>query len=423
MTHSAVQFTGMPYVPGSTRGFLQRDLSAATSSDIVILSQRDIDPLAMRPAGYIVVSGAPLSHTLIGLLEAGIPTVIVSEQQAERLETGREVILDGSTGLITSDIETAAVRSSSPTAPAAGQPVLTADGVAVHLRASVRSVAAAGRAVTAGAEAIGLVRSEFLQPGDGVLPDVAFYQHAFSEICAAAAPLSVTIRLLDLAVDKMPGWMPSASTGGGALGLQGARLFDRQPVQAVFHAQLAALDTLSDGFDVHLLIPYLSRYEELRYWVEYIRRQVSKPLPIGAMAETPASALDVANWLDSADFIAVGCNDLMQCLFAADRDQPELSTYLDPYAPLLYRFLAQVAEGLGANLQRIQLCGVLPQLLGVLPILLGLGYRAFSVDVAHLPFLAQVIQATSITEAQSLAAGVCAAKESRQVTGKLGLNS
>jgi phosphoenolpyruvate-protein kinase (PTS system EI component) len=267
------------------------------------------------------------------------------------------------------------------------------------------------------------VRSEFLLPEEDGVPGAEFYQGAFNELCEAAAPLSVTVCLLDLAADKMPGWMPPINAAGGVLGLQGARLFQVEPVRQVFHAQLTALDALSDRFDLRLLIPYLSSYEELRFWVEYIRDRVSMAVPIGAMVETPAGALDMANWLDIADFVSVGCNDLMQCLFAANRDRPEVSAYLDPYAPTLFRFLKQVADGCVSNLQRIQLCGVLPQLHGVLPVLLGLGYRAFSVDVAHIPFLAQVVRATTIADAQCLADDVCGAKQSREVTEKLGINA
>lgn len=419
MTNLSLHMTGMPYAPGSARGFLRNGWEGATSSDIAIISQSDIGPLLTRPAGFIVVEGAPLSHAMIGLLGSGVPTVIVSKQQALALHEGRDVWLDGGAGLITTDIATSAVTP--PSAPAAGQPVLTTDGVAVYLRASVRSAAAARQALACGAETIGLVRSEFLLPEGGVFPDVKFYQCVFSELCAAAAPLPVTVRLLDLAADKMPDWVPSLDAAGGALGLQGVRLFNTEPVQTVFHAQLTALDGLRDRFDIRLLIPYLSRYEELCYWADYIRHHLSKPVPIGAMVETPAGALDVANWLDVADFVAIGCNDLMQCLFAADRDRPELRDYLAPYAPLLFRFLKQVADSAASDLHRIQLCGVLPQLSGVLPILLGLGYRAFSVDAMLIPYLVQTLQATTIADTQALALEVCAAIESRQVSDILGL--
>ena len=131
--------------------------------------------------------------------------------------------------------------------------------------------------------------------------------------------------------------------------------------------------------------------------------------------------MDMAHCSDTADFVAIGCNDLMQGLFAADRDRPELASYLDPYAPLLYRFLRQLAEAADEQLQRVQLCGVLPQLQGVLPVLLGLGYRAYSVDAVHIPYLARIIGGLQSTHADQLAARICAARTSREVRALLGL--
>ena len=156
--------------------------------------------------------------------------------------------------------------------------------------------------------------------------------------------------------------------------------------------------------------------------MNFIRSHLSKPLPLGAMAETPASALDLANWFELVDFVAIGCNDLMQCLFAADRDRGELRDYLDPYAPVLWRFMQQIATVAEARLDRIQLCGVLAQLPGVLPILLGLGYRAFSVEARLLPYLRQSVISTNTAEARTLAQQICAAKESQQVLEILGLH-
>jgi phosphoenolpyruvate-protein kinase (PTS system EI component) len=189
----------------------------------------------------------------------------------------------------------------------------------------------------------------------------------------------------------------------------------------VLHAQLAALDSLDPHCDIRVLIPYLVRLEELQYWSAYLRRRLSRPLALGAMVETPAGALDLVNWFDSADFVALGCNDLMQCLFAADRDRAELRHYLDPYAPLLFRFFRQVAEAAAKQLERVQLCGLLSQLPGVLPVLLGLGYRAFSVDVSLIPYLARSVESSSLSGAQALAHQVCAARESRQVRALLGV--
>jgi phosphoenolpyruvate-protein kinase (PTS system EI component) len=422
MTPKGIDIFGMPYVPGMAQGALQLGAQKDIANRIVVLLQQDIETIYELPRGFVVVEGAPFSHTMIRFMSMGVPTVIISEQQAELLQEGMEIRLNGATGQITTKISD--VDEPEPESLFVSEhPLKTNDGIAVSLRASVRNEEAAQRSRLEGAEAIGLVRSEFLLPADGSVPDSVFYTHAFGQICEAAAPLPVTIRLLDVAADKIPAWMPALDSVGGALGLQGVRLYGIEPMRSVCQAQLDAINSLSERYAIRVLIPYLVRHEELHYWTESIRQQLSKSLPLGAMAETPASTLDMANWFDLVDFVAIGCNDLMQCLFAADRDRAELRDYLDPYAPLLWRFMQQIATNAETQLDRIQLCGVLAQLPGVLPILLGLGYRAFSVEATLIPYLRQTITTTNVVEAQRLAQQVCATKESREVLELLGLNS
>lgn len=419
MQQHHIDIIGMPYVPGVSQGAIQHGGETNIANRILVLQQQDIQSISEPPLGFIVVEGAPFSHTMIRFMSMGVPTVIISERQANMLKEGVVVTLDGANGRVTTQLTDEVIPEPRSVST---QPLTTLDGVPVLLRASVRNQDAAKRSRLEGAESIGLVRSEFLMPGDGSVPDYSFYAHAFGQICEAAAPLPVTIRLLDVAADKIPPWMPALDSVGGALGLQGVRLYGLEPMKSVCQAQLAAINHLSESYDIRVLIPYLVRHEELHYWVNFIRQKLSKPLPLGAMAETPASVLDLANWFDLVDFVAIGCNDLMQCLFAADRDRAELRGYLDPYAPLLWRFMQQIATTAEARLDRIQLCGVLAQLPGVIPILIGLGYRAFSIESMLIPYLRQTITTTSVADAQQLAQQICKASESRQVLELLGLH-
>ncbi|MCI0507150.1 MAG: phosphoenolpyruvate-protein phosphotransferase [Gammaproteobacteria bacterium] len=411
---------GMPYFPGVVRGVLRRGSEGATPGNIVLTASSGIQQLTARPAGFLIIEGAPFSHAMIALLDIGAPTVIVCEQQASALIEGAMLMVDGCTGRISTDDADhdfpiqQSLRHELPSL-LTGQPVLTADGAPVSLCASVRSAGAARLAVEDGARSIGLVRTEFLVPEENRVPDTLFYQNVFDTVCQAATPLPVTFRLLDLAEDKMPGWMPQSALSSGALGLQGVRLYAAAPVRRVVQAQLSAINALPEQYNIRVLIPYLVRHEELHYWREWVSEQVPGNMEIGAMAETPAGVLDIANWFDHADVVAIGCNDLMQCLFAADRDRPALRDYLDAYAPYLYRLFRQIADSVRGNLNKVTLCGVLPQLPGVLPLLLGLGYRMFSVDAHSIPYLAKTVTSVTLAEAEQTLANVCEANESREV--------
>jgi phosphoenolpyruvate-protein kinase (PTS system EI component) len=402
----------MPYVPGTACGVLQRGPAANVAGRIVLLELPLAVPLEPAPSGYVVINGAPLSHTMIPLLGSGVPTVIITPAQAAALSAGMEVALDGASGLVTSDT-TRIIPVPAPTASVAGS--ATADGEGIQLRVSARNPCAVQMAVDYGVGSIGLVRSEFLEPTDGRMPDSVFYRSAFRALCEAASGLPVTIRLFDMAADKRPAWLPPDFATGGVLGLQGVRLYAEEPVQGIYRAQLEAIDALTGEFELRVLLPYVTNGAELQAWCRDVRARLSCPVPVGAMAETPAAALQIGAWLDTVDFVGIGCNDLMQCLFGADRDRPELARYLDPYAPSLYRFLAQVVAAAGERLRDVQLCGVLPQLPDILPILLGLGFRVFSVEAAMLPWLGQTIAQARISAARALAEQVCAANDAGTV--------
>lgn len=388
-----------------------------------MISQYEVFGYRTLPAGFIVVEAVPFSHTMIGLLGLGVPTVLISAEQAARLEEDTQLLIDGTHGLINNDLTVAKPSEESLQNSNAGQAVLTTDGEAVNLLASVRQASVARQARELGAKAIGLVRSEFLLPEHGQDPDKAFYRSAFRDICEAAAPLAVTFRLLDVAADKVPSWLAGKGSIGQAAGMQGVRIHNIEPVAAVIEAQLSALLELSNTYSIRVLLPFLTRLEEYDFWLQHIRHRLPDTVSIGAMAETPAMVLDISRLLDHADFVAIGCNDLMQSVFAADRDQAELRHYLDPYAPLLYRLFKQVAEQAGERLNQVHLCGVLPQMQGVLPILLGLGYRDFSVDAPFIPHLAGRISSISKVDCEKLASQVIAADTTQQVLKLLQLET
>ncbi len=409
-----------PFVPGIATGTLQRHRNAA-SADILLLPFEALEPLTGRPAGLIIIGGTPLAHPMIRLYGDGIPTVIVSAGQAARLREGSTIRLDGYSGLISDPNNADSPPQPKMTPPTAGQPVHTADSVPIELRASVADVQGVADAMEKGATTIGLVRSEFLVPQGDTPPDEAFYHQALQQLCERAGALPVTVRTLDLAPDKRPAWLGEIPGMTGPLGLRGARLYTHEPVKTVFHAELKALARLTPSHDIRLLLPYMTRPEEYAPLHETIRQIIRPPVPLGVMIETPAAALALPEWMQQVDFAVIGCNDLMQCLFAADRDVPAVAGLLDPYSPILYRFLRHIAESAGSELRKIQLGGLLPQVPGILPLLLGIGYRNFSAEPLLIPCLATLIADTEITEAAQLADAVCASGSTAQVRRLLGL--
>jgi len=406
----------MGFVPGVARGRLTRNPAA---EGILLADHEVLRGLSELPVGCVLADAAPFSHASIGLLSRGIPTVIVGAGEAAQLHEGLEVVLDGASGLLL-PIGADDADLTPPPPPVPGD-LRTLDGEPVEMRASVRSAAAARLARERGLAAIGLVRTEFLLPDAGAVPDRTFYAEAFETVLEAAQHLPVTLRLLDLAPDKHPSWA-SALPHSGTLGLHGSRLYRHPLVRAVLEAQLEALEPLSRRFNFGLLVPNVDTVGQFQHWRSLINAALPGPgVTVGAMLETAGAALAVDRFLATADLVGFGLNDLMQSLFGADRDLPAVRAQLDPYAPSLYRFLGLTAGLAGREVSRVQLCGILPQLPGVLPVLLGLGYRAFSVDVAHAPYLARTVVTRSAAQDRGLAEAVREAASGHAVADLLGV--
>ncbi|HET19715.1 MAG TPA: phosphoenolpyruvate-protein phosphotransferase [Chromatiales bacterium] len=410
---------GTSLIPGRAQGRLLAGVHENLLQGILLIGHQELPALLAHrgplPAGIIVRDAARFAHALIRLFSLGIPTVLVSSEQAEAFVPGQWVALDGDQGLL-------ADEPIPPPAQAMAQQVdlQTADGQPIELMASVGDARGAEAAVRLGARSIGLVRSEYLHPEPPVAPDRFFYINALQDLLEASRPLDVTVRLFDYGPDKHVPWWPEAPIA--PLGQQGVRLYAIEPISEVLEAELAALDELCRDRPLSLLVPYLTHPWEFEGIRERLQRWPRlRNMPLGAMVETPAAAFALPEWKAMADFVAIGCNDLMQAFDAADRNRPELSAYLDPYAPAWLRFLARLArEGLELELP-MRVCGQLPALPGLFPLLIGMGLRSFSVEPAQIPHLASVARLTSSTEAGDLLVQACRASSSMEVRGLLGL--
>ncbi|HKJ71681.1 MAG TPA: putative PEP-binding protein [Gammaproteobacteria bacterium] len=407
-----------PYVPGRAHGRLERGPVADADGRILVLAADELAGVASGdpPAGIAVVAGAPLSHPMLRLFALGCPVVILDPARAQGLPYGRTVTVDGGSGLLGEEAAGAAEAASEPGGCGAPGP-----GVAASLGASVGDAAGARRAREQGADAIGLVRSEYLFPEDGRVPDGPYYRQALGAITEAAGALPVTVRLPDLSVDKPAPWLGPVAGFDSPLGRHGSRLFDVEPVASAVAAEARVVGELAGSRRMGLIVPFLTGVEELARRRQALAGSLPPSVAVGAMIETPAAGLDIAAFLRASDFAVIGCNDLMQTLFAADRDVPEVAALLDPYAPVMLRFLAAMAEAAGDALARVTVCGLLPQLPGLLPVLLGLGFRTFSVEPLMIPHLRAAAAATGEEAARALAGRVCAAEDSAGVREELGL--
>jgi phosphotransferase system enzyme I (PtsP) len=156
------------------------------------------------------------------------------------------------------------------------------------------------------------------------------------------------------------------------------------------------------GRPLKIMLPMVATVEEFRRARDVIHRECAhlekhdhmppSELKVGVMVEVPSLLFEIHEIAREADFLSVGTNDLMQFLFAADRENRRVAERFDPLSPGALRALrriARAAEGAGCP---VTICGEV----GGRPLeamaLIGLGFRSFSMSPSSLgPVKAMVI--------------------------------
>ena len=112
--------------------------------------------------------------------------------------------------------------------------------------------------------------------------------------------------------------------------------------------------------------------------------QAPYELKLGAMVEVPSLLWELDELASRADFLSVGSNDLMQYLFAVDRDNKRVATRFDALSPAMLRALGSVAAAGHRHGIPVTLCGEFGgKPLGALA-LVALGYRNLSMSASSL---------------------------------------
>jgi phosphotransferase system enzyme I (PtsI) len=313
--------------------------------------------------------------------------------------------LDGSTGevVVEPDEPTLARWRDRADAAAAGQralddlrsrPAATADGVRVRLEANLEIAEEVGRVRDAGAEGIGLYRSEFLLDTAHPAAESEDAQVAtYRALLEAMRPQPVTIRTFDAGGRRGD---PGARSGGrrdrfGPRGIRAALHQDER-----FRRQIRALARSADAGELRVLLPFVTTADELRQvrvQINDIVRDVGlEPLPsVGAMIEVPAAALTVDQLAPHADFFSVGTNDLIQYTLAIDRTDERLAGHYEPASPAVLRLLRRVAVAARRAGRPVSVCGEMAGDPLLVAVLVGLGFRSFSMAPAAIPIVKRTL--------------------------------
>lgn len=379
--------------------------------------------------GLISEEGTRTSHAAILAHSIGIPAIFGLRGAVARIRPGTKAILDGTRGTVLLDPTPAEIEEAERAdtrvrelatwlEEAVTQPSVTVDGVHIALRGNVDLPEEVTAAKVHGAEGVGLLRTEFLITGHSELPSEDSQTEYFRHVGEAFAGHPVVIRTYDLGGDKFPAPFRTPAEANPFLGWRAIRVCLDEP--EMFRTQIRAVLRAAVTADLHLMIPLVTRLDEVERTRELMQEEAArlekagiaaaKSVPLGVMVETPAAAVLADRLVEISDFLSVGTNDLTQYTLVVDRGNARLADRFTPHDPSVLRLLKLVAEAARAAGKPASVCGEMASEPLSAFLLLGLGYDTLSVAPPALPFIKWLIRQVTTAQARSAADAALAAR-------------
>ena len=428
-----------------------REIAMPDRPSIAVADDLPPSITAELPAGSLLgialEGGSPVSHASILARGLGIPAVVAipglvaaaDETEDVAAGVGETLIagLDGEAGTIVlapsaaeiAGLDTRRVqrgREDEVARALRGRPGRTADDVAVPLLANIGRPEDAARALEAGAEGVGLFRTEFLFVGRSDAPSEDEQVAAYAAVLRAFGPdRPVVIRLADIGGDKAIPYLHLAAEDNPFLGVRGLRLcYDdraliRTQVRAIARAGAAA------GTTPRLMAPMVSTFEDVTMLHEIVEDALASldaegaartgRIVAGIMVEVPSAALCAPELAAEVDFFSIGSNDLTQYILAMDRTNARLAAAADALHPAVLRAIRATVEGAATRGIPVAVCGELAaDPLGA-AVLVGLGVDELSMDAGALDGIRYMLSRVRSGALRDLAATALAARSASEV--------
>jgi phosphotransferase system enzyme I (PtsP) len=406
-------------------GFGRADKETMLSGIVVAELLTPSDTARMDPKrikGIITASGGYVSHAAILARSFRIPAVSGVKNVLSLLRDGEEVLLDGQlgrifvnpTGSVTQEYERYqlsrreylthldALRS---------VPCTTKDGQRVFLRANVGLAQDLTDYATAGADGVGLYRTEVFYLMRDTRPSAKDLQEAYAQALEVAKGQTVVFRTLDLAGDRFPTYLDFPKEDNPILGCRSLRYQLRR--QGLLKEQFKAMLHVAHLGDLHLMLPMITHLDELQeakhllnVCCEEVEEETGreiKPPPVGMMFEVPASILRADLFAGEIDFFSVGSNDLTQYILAVDRNNPHVNHLYDPLDPAVLMMIQRLVDTASRVNKPLQLVGEVASDPEGCLVLVGLGVRDLSMNSPLIPIVKDRLSNYTLAEMEKLA--------------------
>jgi phosphotransferase system enzyme I (PtsI) len=415
----------------------------------LILIARDLAPTDMLHlkdradvdvAGFVTEMGGRTSHTAILARSLGLPAVLGVANAREAIAEGDLVVIDAEAGRVRTQPDPddlvkyrqrlrAQVESRVALRKLKGRLARTRDGIAVDLFANIELPEDARDALDAGADGIGLFRTEFLFMNRDQLPDEDEQYEAYAKVARAMKGKPVVIRTLDIGADKVLTEKARRSLGiaagaptvesNPALGLRAIRYCLAYP--ELFLTQLRAILRASSVGTVRILVPMLAHVHEVEQALAFVARareqlkerklKYDARVPVGGMIEVPAAALSLPAFVRRLKFLSLGTNDLIQYTLAIDRADSSVAHLYDHLHPAVLHLVARTIRVGNRARTPVAVCGEMAGEVDLTELLLGMGLRQFSMHPSQVLSVKERLFDLSTKTAAKLAARVLRADD------------
>lgn len=391
------------------------------ADDLAPADTATLDP--QQVLALVTAEGGPQSHTAIIARSLNLPAVVAATGVLD-IEDGTEVFVNGAAGTLSTEVSDADRESATTYRERMAQIASfdgdgrLSDGTSAPLLANVGNGADARAAAEAGAQGIGLFRTEFLFFERTAEPSqeeqVAAYAEvfeAFSSAGSASAPAKVVLRTLDAGADKPLPFLTDTDEPNPALGVRGYRTEVRTP--GVLRRQLnavaeAARSVADKPVEIWVMAPMIATPAEARDFRVLCEEAglSAANAKIGVMIEIPAAALAAQAITAEVDFVSIGTNDLTQYTMAADRQLGALAELNDPWQPGVLHLIRATGSG---SQGPVGVCGEAAADPLLAPVLLGLGVTTLSMSASALPRVAAVLRGVTAEQVEAAAQAVLSA--------------
>ena len=396
-------------------------------SDMAILDHEMIN-------GMIIESNETNAHSVIMAKSLGIPALIGVKGAVSQIEPDSQLILDANSACVYLNptetildeyfrLEFDRLEEKERLDKLRDIPATTQDGTRIVLRANVGLLSDIDIARRNGAEGVGLYRTEFPYMARSSFPDRQDQYQLYRKVVENAEGQPVTIRTLDIGGDKALPYFPPPKEDNPFMGWRSVRVcLDRRDI---FLTQIEAILMAGIHGPVRMLFPMISNLEEVRACQKLVAEAMTNlhkegvdfvdDILLGAMIEVPAAVRLAPHLANEVDFFALGTNDLIQYMLAADRSNPLVESYYDPLHPAILQSIDYLAEVARDKEIDISLCGEMATDPACLLILIGLGIHQFSLSAPYIPKLKQLLSQIPLSLARDTAQKALQQPDSTQI--------